>query len=265
MELTFLSFFHLHFIPGADLDAVDSARGARAQDWALKTGRFEVTQRLRHLAMRPKAGQFCERYVPEWPELKDRVAKATAQKSPAEKFTLRIKSTFGFSFPQDPQDNGVMDHMVRMTTSIHSPLVSTGCRPLCPTSPPEMGKRRLTVQELMKKHPQKELEVNSVCHSNGCMKTVAPPVRSAETVAALCCPDADRRGSILSLTSALFPRSIARRNSVSPSGSIPDISVDRPSDSTPKKEKKRKNKGKGKLEPPKWIYKEQQEEKKKDV
>ncbi|XP_037535804.1 photoreceptor ankyrin repeat protein [Nematolebias whitei] len=248
---------------GADRDAVDAARGACAQDWALKTGRFEVIQRLRRLAMRPKAGQFCESYVPEWPELKDRVAKATAQKSPAEKFTLRIKSTFGFSFPQDPQDNGVMDHMVRMTTSIHSPLVSTGCRPLCPTSPPEMGKRRVTVQELMKKHPQKELEVNSACHSNGCLKNVTPPVRSAETVAALCCPDTDRRGSILSLTSALFPRSIARRNSVFPAGSIPDINVDRPSDATPKKEKKRKNKGKGKLEPPKWIYKEQQEEKKK--
>lgn len=265
VALTPLSYFPLHFIPGADIDAVDSNRGACAQDWAFKTGRFEVIQLLRRLAMRPKAGQFCESYVPEWPELKERVAKARAHKSPAEKITLRIKNTFGFSFPQDPQDNGVMDHMVRMTTSIHSPLVSTGCRPLCPTSPPEMGKRRVTVQELMKKHPQKELEVNSVCHSNGCMKNPAPSGRSAETVSALCCPDTDRRGSILSLTSALIPRSIARRNSVFPSGFIPDISVDRPSDSTPKKEKKRKNKGRGKLEPPMWTYKEQQEEKNKDM
>uniref|UniRef100_A0A3Q3GRW3 Ankyrin repeat domain 33Ab n=1 Tax=Kryptolebias marmoratus TaxID=37003 RepID=A0A3Q3GRW3_KRYMA len=146
---------------GADIDEVDSTRGACAHDWALKTGRFEVIHRLRRLMARPRAEQFCESYVPEWPELKEKVAKATAQKSPAEKFTLRIKNTFGFSFPRDPKDDGVMDHMVRMTTSIHSPLVSTGCRPLCPASPPEMGRRRLTVQELMRKHPHKELEERS--------------------------------------------------------------------------------------------------------
>ncbi|XP_017271406.1 photoreceptor ankyrin repeat protein [Kryptolebias marmoratus] len=249
---------------GADIDEVDSTRGACAHDWALKTGRFEVIHRLRRLMARPRAEQFCESYVPEWPELKEKVAKATAQKSPAEKFTLRIKNTFGFSFPRDPKDDGVMDHMVRMTTSIHSPLVSTGCRPLCPASPPEMGRRRLTVQELMRKHPHKELEERSVRHSNGCTSNGVPSARSTEPASVLSCPETDRRGSILSLTSTLIPRSISRRNSVFPSGFIPEISVDRPSDSTPKKEKMRKNKRKGSLEPPTWTYRDQLEEKKKN-
>lgn len=46
-----------------------------------------------------------------------------------------------------------------------------------------------------------------------------------------------------------------------PSGCIPKISINRPSEVMPKKEKKRKMK-KGFLEPPKWKYKEIREEKK---
>ncbi|MEQ2251574.1 hypothetical protein ILYODFUR_012433 [Ilyodon furcidens] len=253
---------------GADINAVDSFRGKCARDWALKTGRYETFHRLRCLTMRPKAEQFCESYVPEWPELTGRVARATSQKSSAEKITLRIKNKFGFNFPRDPQDNGVMDHMVRMTTSIHCPLIATASRPLCPTSPPEVGKRRLAVPELVKKHPQKELEDSSVCHSNSSVSQIIPSIHSAETVASMCCPDTERRGSILSVASnkvatAFIPRSMARRNSVFPSGCIPQISVVRPSDPTPKKEKKKK-KDKHYLEPPRWKYKEQKDEKKKE-
>ncbi|XP_061584589.1 photoreceptor ankyrin repeat protein [Cololabis saira] len=253
---------------GADIHAVDSTRGKCARDWAQKTGRYDTLCRLRRLAIRPKAEQFCESYVPEWPELKERVSKATAQRSPTEKITLRIKNTFGFRFPRDPQDNGVMDHMVRMTTSLHSPLILTGCHPLCPTSPPEMGKRRLAVPELVEKHPLKELEESSVCHSNGSVSHIVPAIHSAETIAATCCPDTERRGSILSIASTkvastLVSRGMARRNSVFPSGCIPKINVDRPSEATPKKEKKKKKKkDKSFLEPPKWKYKEIKDEKK---
>uniref|UniRef100_A0A665VWH0 Ankyrin repeat domain-containing protein 33B-like n=1 Tax=Echeneis naucrates TaxID=173247 RepID=A0A665VWH0_ECHNA len=165
----------------ADIHAVDSTKGKCARDWALKTGRYETLHRLRRLNLRPKAEQFCEAYVPEWPELKEKVAKALAEKTAREKITQHIKNTFGFRLPHDPQDNGVLDHMVRMTTSIHSPLISTGCRPLCPTSPPEVGKRRLAVPELVKKHPEKDLEENSVCHSNGSVSHIVPTIHSAES------------------------------------------------------------------------------------
>ncbi|KAF0035005.1 hypothetical protein F2P81_012763 [Scophthalmus maximus] len=254
---------------GADIHAVDSTKGKCARDWALKTGRYETLHRLRRLHMRPKAEQFCESFVPEWPELKENVAKAKAEKTASEKISQRIKNTFGFRFPRDPQDNGVLDHMVRITTSVHSPLISTGCRPLCPTSPPEVGKRRLAVPELVGKHPQKELEERSVCHSNGSVSHIIPSIHSAESIATTCCADTERRGSILSLASTkvattFIPRSMARRNSVFPSGCIPKIDVIRPTEATPKKEKKKKKKDKGFLEPPMWRYKEIKDEKKKE-
>lgn len=243
-------------IPGADTRAVDSAKGKQAQDWALKTGRYETLQRLRRLEVSPKAEQFCESYVPEWPELKERVARATERKSATEKTTQCVKNTFGFRFPHDPEDNGCMDHMVRITTGVRSYLVSTGCRPLCPTSPPEVGKPRLTVPELVKKYPDAELEKSSVCQWNpdpsvqaaGC----GPAAHRAET--------ADGR-SILSkactkIVATFIPRSLARRNSVFPSGCIPKISVRGPSGAAPKKEKKRKRMDKRFLAPPKWKYKE---------
>ncbi|XP_047439399.1 photoreceptor ankyrin repeat protein [Mugil cephalus] len=254
---------------GADIHAVDSTKGKCARDWALKTGRYETLHRLRRLNLRPKAEQFCESYVPEWPELKEKVAKATAEKSASEKIAQRIKNTFGFRLPHDPEDNGVLDHMVRMTTSIHSPLISTGCRPLCPTSPPEMGKRRLAVPELVKKHTQKDLEESSVCHSNGSVSHIIPTINSAESISASCCTNDEQQAGLLSLASTkvattFIPRSMARRNSVFPSGCIPAISINRPSEATPKKEKKKK-KSKGFLEPPKWRYKEIKDEKKKKM
>ncbi|XP_034388087.1 ankyrin repeat domain-containing protein 33B [Cyclopterus lumpus] len=234
---------------GAHIHALDSTRGQCTRDWALKTGRYETVLRLRRLSMRPKAEQCCESYVPEWPELQERVAKATADKSARQKITQRIKNTFGFRFPRNPQDNGALDHMVRITTSVHSPLISTGCRPLCPTSPPEVGKRRMAVPELMKKHPAKDLEQSSVCHSNGSVSHIIPTIQ--------CSAEMERRGSMLSLastkvTTTFISRTMARRNSVFPSGCIPKIDVSRPSDATPKKEKKKKKKAKSLLEPPKW-------------
>ncbi|XP_029286530.1 photoreceptor ankyrin repeat protein [Cottoperca gobio] len=254
---------------GADIHAVDSTKGKCARDWALKTGRYETLYRLRRLNMRPKAEQFCESYIPEWPELKERVANATTEKSAREKITQRIKNTFELRFPRDPVDNGALDHMVLMTTSVHSPLISTGCRPLCPTSPPEVGKRRMAVPELVKKHPCKDLEERSVCHSNGSVSHIIPTIQ--ESLPKTHCDETDRRGSILSLAStkvatAFIPRSMARRNSVFPSGCIPKIDIMRPSEATPKKEKKKKKrkKEKGFLEPPKWRYKEIKDEKKKD-
>ncbi|KAM3877848.1 photoreceptor ankyrin repeat protein [Diretmus argenteus] len=249
---------------GADMQAVDSTRGKCCRDWALKTGRYETVYRLRRLIMRPKAEQFCESYVPEWPELKERVAKATAEKSAGAKMTQRLKNTFGFSLPRDPKDNGVLDHMVRMTTSIHSPLVATGCHPLCPSSPPEVGKRRLAVPELSKKHTERELKESTVCHSNGSVSSMVPSIHSSESISRNCCANTERRASILSMASTtvttFIPRNMARRNSVFPSGCIPKIDITKSAEATPKKEKKRK-KQKGYLEPPKWRYKEMKEKK----
>lgn len=255
-------------ISGADLYAVDATRGKDVKEWAIKTGHFETFSRLRQLASRPRAEQFCESFVPEWPELKEMVAKATATKTAGQKVAHRLKSTFTFNFPHDPQDNGAMDNMVRITTSIHSPLIVIGCRPLCPTSPPEIGKRRLAVPDLMQQNPDKQLEECAVRHSNGSISSASPSTTSASSVSlASCCSDTERRGSVLSMASngvrRFVPRSMARRNSVFPTGCVPQIKVTKSSEPTPKKQKKKKM-TKGYLEPPVWKYKEAKEEKKKE-
>ncbi|KAL2104085.1 hypothetical protein ACEWY4_000953 [Coilia grayii] len=249
---------------GADVNAVDGRQLKDARDWALKTGRFETFQRIRRLHTRPRAEQFCESYVPEWSDLKELVAKATAPKSAPQRMVHKIKSTFTFSFPQDPQDNGVMDHMVRITTSIHSPLVATGCRPLCPTSPPEIGKRRMAVPELARAHSGKELE-GRVRHSDGSVSSASPSASASTSSVSLasCCSDQHRASVISNGVNKFIPRGMAHRNSVFPAGCIPQIRVTKSGEPTPKKEKKRK-KSKRHLEPPVWKYKEAKEEKKKE-
>ncbi|XP_029361306.1 photoreceptor ankyrin repeat protein [Echeneis naucrates] len=250
---------------GADINAMDLVQGRGLKDWVLKTGRFETLGRLRRLQTRPIAEQFCENYIPEWPELAQLVEKATATKTASQKLRQRLKESLSFSFPHDPQENGVMDYMVRMTTSIHSPLIATGCHPLCPTSPPEIGKRRFAVPELVEKHSSKELEESTVSHSNGSVTSASPSTVSANSVSLTsCCQDSARRESILSGGARSFiPRSMAHRNSIFPSGCIPKIEVTKSGERTPKKEKKKK-KQKGYLEPPVWKYKEAREEKKRE-
>lgn len=221
--------------------------------------------RLRRLQALPVAEQYCESYIPEWPELKQLVAKATATKTASQRLRQRIKDSLTFSFPHDPEDNGVLDHMVRMTTSIHSPLVATGCRPFCPSSPPEIGKRRYAIPELLEKHSVKELEEGKVSHSKGPVISASPTTVSAASVSLTsCCQDAVGRDSIPSgSVRSYIPRSMVHRNSIFPSGCIPKIEVTKSGEPTPKKEKKKKRQ-RGYLEPPVWKYKEAKEEKKRE-
>ncbi|XP_061590949.1 photoreceptor ankyrin repeat protein [Cololabis saira] len=250
---------------GADMNAIDLVQGRGLKEWILKTGRYETLNRIRRLQAHPVAQQFCESYKPEWPELKQLVEKATAPKTASQKLRQRLKDSLSFSFPHDPQDNGVMDHMVRITTSIHSPLIVTGSHPLCPTSPPEIGKRRFAVPELLEKHSSKELEESSVSHSNGSIVSASPTALSTASVSLTsCCQDPGRRESMPSGgVRGFIPRSMAQRNSIFPSGCVPKIEVTKSAEATPKKEKKKKR-HKGYLEPPVWKYKEAREEKKRE-
>jgi len=229
----------------------------------LKTGRFETLTRLRRLQALPVAGQFCESYVPEWPDLRLLVAKATASKTTGQKLSQKIKDTFTITFPQDPQDNGVMDHLVRITTGLHSPLVATGCRPLCPSSPPEMGKRRLAVPELLARHGSKVLEEGSVCHSNGSATSAATPRSSPSLMS--CCQERGKSPGRSRGLKSFMSHSLMRHNAIFPSGGIPKIEVTRSREPTPKKQKKKRKMQSGYLEPPVWKYKEAKEEKKKEI
>ncbi|MBN3307206.1 ACVL1 kinase, partial [Amia calva] len=228
---------------GAEVNAVDLTRGKTAREWALQTGRSETLIQIRRLLAKPRADQFCQAYVPEWPELKDLVAKAMVAKSRGEKLSQRLRSTFTFNFPRDPEDGGVLDHMVRMTTAISGPFVGTACRPLCPTSPPEVGKRRLAVPDIVSQYPGRQAEETSVRHSNGSISSSSSSSSSCSTPSS---SSETRRGSMLSLASSgvrsFLPSRMSHRNSVFPAGCIPQIKVTKSGEPTPKKEKKHKSK-----------------------
>ncbi|XP_076874659.1 photoreceptor ankyrin repeat protein isoform X2 [Brachyhypopomus gauderio] len=227
---------------GADITAGDSAQGKDVKEWALKTGHFETFCRLRQLTSRPCAEQFCERYIPEWPELKALVSKGRGTKSTGQRLAHLLKVTFTLSFPRDPRDNGVLDHMVRITTSVHCPLVATGCRPLCPTSPPQISKGRQGAPEPVGKNIPMASEMSSV--ASGTVMSLAG-----------CCYDTALRGSVLATASKIVAHSVARRNSVFPADCVPRIRVTRAPGRMPKKEVKT-TVCKGYLQPPVWKYKE---------
>ncbi|XP_026573185.1 photoreceptor ankyrin repeat protein [Pseudonaja textilis] len=227
---------------GADIAAVDPVKGKTAQEWAAMTGCFETIMRIRILLQRPCAQQFSNKYLPEWPHLPELVAQATASKSRAKRLSDHICSMFTIRFPQDPETDGVMDHMVRMTTSLASPFVTTACQTLCPDSPPELGKQRHSVPEILNQYvPDPDAKsVNSrSCSSSQFRSQTLIPYQSPSPIEKL-----------LSLP--------MRFNST-----IPKIKYTKSSaQSTPEENKPPKVKNKNALQVPKWRYKELKEKKK---
>ncbi|EMP31220.1 Ankyrin repeat domain-containing protein 33B [Chelonia mydas] len=238
-------------LAGADLTAVDPVRGKTAREWAGLTGRFETMVQIRNILQRPRAEQFSEQYRPEWPMLPELVAKALATKSRCERLLEKICSTFSINLPHDPEADGVMDHMVRMTTCLASPFVATACQTICPGSPPEVGKQRLSVPEILKEYtpdPDAKSEPgSSSCNGQAVSETrILVPYRSASGML------------------SFLPLRLLRRNSVFPGGHVPKIKLVKATFPPACKEKlPRSRKNKNTLELPKWKFKELKEERKK--
>ncbi|KAM7028339.1 photoreceptor ankyrin repeat protein [Acridotheres tristis] len=241
-------------LAGADLQAVDAVKGKTAREWATFTGRFETTVRIRTLLRRPRAEQFGAQYQPEWPALAELVAKALSPKSRSKRLSEKIRSIFTFNIPRNPEEDGVMDHMVRMTTSLASPFVATACQTICPDSPPEVGKRRLSVPEILGQHVPAsgdESEVSSRPSTGGssCNGHAVPGARPP--------PPRQPPGRLLSF----LPLWLRRANSIFPGEPVPKIKVSKASGSSAG-ERKPRVKDKHLLQPPQWRYKVLKEEKK---
>ncbi|XP_007064783.3 photoreceptor ankyrin repeat protein [Chelonia mydas] len=238
-------------LAGADLTAVDPVRGKTAREWAGLTGRFETMVQIRNILQRPRAEQFSDQYRPEWPMLPELVAKALATKSRCERLLEKICSTFSINLPHDPEADGVMDHMVRMTTCLASPFVATACQTICPGSPPEVGKQRLSVPEILKEYtpdPDAKSEPgSSSCNGQAVSETrILVPYRSASGML------------------SFLPLRLLRRNSIFPGGHVPKIKLVKATFPPACKEKlPRSRKNKNTLELPKWKFKELKEERKK--
>ncbi|XP_023369447.1 photoreceptor ankyrin repeat protein isoform X1 [Otolemur garnettii] len=134
---------------GADLTAVDPVRGKTALEWAVLTDSFDTVWRIRQLLRRPRVEQLSQHYQPEWPALAGLVAQAQAQAQAAPSLLERLQATLSLPFAQSPQEGGVLDHLVTLTTSLASPFLTTACHTLCPDHPPALGTRSKSVPELL--------------------------------------------------------------------------------------------------------------------
>uniref|UniRef100_A0ACB8ELE0 Uncharacterized protein n=1 Tax=Sphaerodactylus townsendi TaxID=933632 RepID=A0ACB8ELE0_9SAUR len=242
------SFKFTNATEGADLTAVDPLKKKTAQEWATLTGRFETTLRFRALLQRPCAEQFSNKYSPEWPALSELVAQELA-KSRTQCLSEKIRAMFTFTFPHDPEPDGVLDHMVRTTTCLASPFVATACQTVCPDSPPEVGKHRLSVPEILNEYTPdpdaKSMVGESSCNGQLTEPTwVLVPYRPRSTIM-----------KFLSLPLRLHS------NSVYPGG-IPKIKLTKsPAQNAEKLPKSSSCQNTLKL--PRWRYQEVREEKKK--
>ncbi|XP_025038905.2 ankyrin repeat domain-containing protein 33B [Pelodiscus sinensis] len=260
-------------LAGADVHATDPNRGMTPREWAFYTGRTEAAFLMQRLMDRPCAEQFCDQYTLEWPKMKELVAKAAEPKSCWQRILEGVRSAMSFRNSCGPEEDGVLDHMVRMTTSLSSPFIAISCRTVCPGSPPGVGKRRLAVQEILRKQRAQEIRSQDKDHVNSYEKLFQ------NSRVMLIPKKKDRRASLqpFSLTVAhmntvvtrkasLLPLHLLRRSSVRPGFVIPKVRVNKAPPPTYQPEKvRRKSSAKDGtyLQIPKWRYKELKEERKK--
>lgn len=254
---------------GADLEARDSGRKLTPREWALFTGRHETAFVMQRLIHRPCPEQCSDSYRPEWPLLPALVAKSQQHKGCVQKMMEALCNFFDISNVTEASEDGVFDHMVQMTTALGSPFIAMSCRTVCPGSPPCVGKRRVSVQEILKKQRTQQLkglgterlENYKRLFQNSRVTLVPKPKDRRASLQPQTPSDSSvlRRGSLL-------PLHLVRRSSVRPGLVVPKLRITKvptvPHDPEKKRRKSSCNNDQF-LQVPKWRYKELKEERKK--
>uniref|UniRef100_A0A8B9QTS3 Ankyrin repeat domain 33B n=1 Tax=Anas platyrhynchos TaxID=8839 RepID=A0A8B9QTS3_ANAPL len=233
-------------LAGANVHSTDPSRGLTSWEWACYTGRSESAFIMQKLMDRPCPEQLCDQYKPEWPKMKELLAKAAEPKTCLQRISECMRSAVSFRVFHGPEEDGVLDHMVKVTTSLGSPFIALSCRTVCPGSPPAVGKRRLAVQEILRKQRAEEIRSLDKDHP------VSLAVSQVNTIAT-------RKTSLL-------PLHLLRRSSVRPGFVIPKVRISKapPPTFQPEKARRRSSaKDDPYLQIPKWRYKELKEERKK--
>ncbi|XP_036154896.1 photoreceptor ankyrin repeat protein [Myotis myotis] len=218
----------------ADLTAVDPVRGKTALEWAVLTDSFDTVRRIRQLRQRPQAEQLSQHYQPEWPALPGLVAQAQAQVAPS--LLERLQATLSLPFAQSPQEGGVLDHLVTITTSLASPFLTTACHTLCPDRPPALGTRSKSVPELLGTAPPPPPAPQPPQVVPGPRGLV--PHQSPQGVLSMC------------------PQWLQPRDSASPKPSVPQILLSKAPSSPSRCEPEPRPAGHRRLTPPVWRYQE---------
>lgn len=251
-------------LAGADVHARDPRRGMSPQEWAAYTGRVEAVRLIQRLLDRPCPEQFAEKYKPELPLSPEGVLKPANSKNCLQRLSEFMRSSLTSRSRQGLEDGGVLDHMVKMTTSLYSPVVAIACQTVCPENPPCVGKRRLAVQEIL------EAPGNPDTHAPETHKGEQQP-RTSQVVGVS--REEAPRASVPSLQlpgpprkASLLPLQLLRRSSVRPGVVIPRVRISKAPAPTFQPERapaKGSTKDSAHLQLPKWRYKEAKEEKRK--
>uniref|UniRef100_A0A8C6TEI9 Ankyrin repeat domain 33ba n=1 Tax=Neogobius melanostomus TaxID=47308 RepID=A0A8C6TEI9_9GOBI len=260
-------------LAGASLDAKDFGRNFTAREWALFTGRYETAWVMTRLMERSCPLQFTESGVAPLAPL---VAKALEPRGCFQRISDTVRSIFSIANVTNPDDEGVIDHMVSVTTALRSPFIAVACHTVSTKSNKHINKCILSrVKELLSVN-QDRTDTHLKLFQNSRVTLVAK--NSSDRRASLQVQDLSPRQRSLSLvtlnnplelrrTSLLPVHMVLRRSSVRPGFSIPKVRVSKAPPTTYEPEKIRrkssaKDGGGHFLQIPKWRYKELKEERK---
>lgn len=229
---------------------------------------------MQRLMDRPCAEQFCDQYELEWPKLKELLSKATEPKSCLQRISEGLRAVMCCKAPHEPEEDGVLDHMVRVTTSLRSCFVGVACKTVCPGSPPGIGKRRPAVQEILRRQRAREIRY---LEDKDRLNSYEKLFENSRVT--LVSKKKERRASlqpvnlyfpqvsiVIPRKTSLLPLHLLRRRSVRPGFVIPKVRITKAPPSTYQPDLvNRKNSvvDENYLQIPKWRYKEVREERKK--
>ncbi|XP_037537973.1 ankyrin repeat domain-containing protein 33B [Nematolebias whitei] len=262
-------------LAGGDIQARDDGRRMTPREWALFTGRHVTANLMLRLMSRPCAEQFCDSFSLEWSMLEELVSEAQRPKT-CWRHISNLLSCCSYRFFMNnkikPVDDGVLDHMVQITTGISSPFIATACHTVCPGSPPCIGKRRPAVQEILRRQRVAELKRLGPDRLNNYKRffqnsrvLLIPKVKDRR---ASLQPQILREVATMSTMAlrraSLLPLNMLRRSSVRPGIVVPKVLLCKAPPQSFIPAKLKRNNNQNQLQIPKWNYKMKTKEKRQE-
>ncbi|XP_063114039.1 ankyrin repeat domain-containing protein 33B isoform X2 [Cavia porcellus] len=251
-------------LAGADVHARDPCRGMSAQEWAAYTGRVEAVRVMQRLLERPCPEQFGDKYRPELPALPEAARKPAGSRNCWQRLCEFLRCALSPRASPGLEDGGVLDHMVRMTTSLYSPAVAVVCQTVCPENPPCVGRRRLAVQEILAARGHRDAPAPGRDRAEPAEEPPEPPgTAEAPGGPRPASPQRPRAPAPVPRKASLLPLQLLRRGSVRPGVVVPRVRVSKapaPTYQPERASRKGSAKDSGHLQIPKWRYKEAKEE-----